>query len=142
MMLAFLLRNRTTQIRPLLLFFSVGGHFLLLILFLFEIHLLERKAPAPYSVTLVSPPAASSSLGYPGPVFSESGRKRPEEPELTETALVERIPEPVPDSTPKTPPGLKNLNDCLLKKVNDVCPNADLSCIGGYVAYCVRLRRE
>ena len=128
--------------RPFLLFLSVGGHLLLLILFLFEIHLLERKIPAPYLVTLVSPPAASSPLGFPGPVFSKSDPKRPDEAELTETALVARVPEAVPDSTPKTPPGLTNLNDCLLKKVTDVCPNADLTCIGGYVAYCVRLRRE
>jgi hypothetical protein len=122
---------------PRLFFISTGGHLLFLILFLLEIHLSQAGPRSAYSVSLVSPApeAGAESAVFPKPDEND----RATELELTGTMLVEREPEPLPESGPAIPPGLADPKDCLLKKVADICPGADLSCIAGYVAYCVRL---
>ncbi len=138
------LDKRANPPRPLLLFVSTGGHLFLLLLFLFEprsdVGLPREPQENSYSVILISPQGDSFFPDAMGPVFpkSEEGSSF-DVSQLTETALVDEVPEPVEHSEPQVPPGLDNPEDCLLKKVKDICPNADLPCIAGYMAYCVRL---
>lgn len=135
-----LLDKRDNRPPSLLFFVSTGGHLLLLVLFLFEIGLPQKPQESAYSVFLISPQAASSFADSTGSVFPKSEEEQMSHvSQLTDTALVERVSEPAENSEPIVPPGLNDPEDCLLKKVTDICPDADLSCIAGYMAYCVRL---
>jgi len=137
-----LLNRRAPSMPPFLFALSTAGHFILLLFFFVQLELpqMDRREAAGYTVALVNPAESSAPSRFSGPVFPPSAEKsRPTDSELTETTLVERIPQPITEASPRIPPGLSDPKDCLLKKVNDVCPEADLSCISNYVAYCVRM---
>ena len=139
---SLLLSRRPDSMPPFLFALSTAAHFLLLLFFFIGLELpqAERREAAGYTVSLINPSGLASSSSFSGPVFPPSAEKiLPMDSQLTETTLVEQIPQQVKEEGPRVPPGLSDPKDCLLKKVNDVCPDADLSCISNYVAYCVRM---
>ena len=71
------------------------------------------------------------------------GERRDPPPEEEGILLVESPPPAAPPlqetAKLKAPPGMTGPQDCLLKIVAMVCPNADLQCIAEYQAFCSTL---
>jgi|GEM_PF-6345240 len=138
---SILLNRRTRSTPSFLVMLSTAGHCLLFLLFFFQLEIApsQRTGAPDYMVTLVSPSPAGPSVSS-GSVFPKSTEKAvPTETQLPETQLIESIPKRAQETGPRVPPGMSDPKDCLLKKIGEVCPNADLGCIANYVAYCVRM---